>query len=632
MIAAAAVASQHRTSSTTTYRPTPSTTKTKRTSTGTTSATANTPHSAPSAWRINLTKKNVRSLAQPPKFRLEYTVTLVLSHLTPQEICKNGQTCKWWCVCSEDNRLWASLLHLNYPHAPTSSIWGAKSLYKSLKTNIQKVHYGDSFNHRFTFMIDTPNGLETIKNAPLYGSTYHTFHTDHTLRNQKPVKGTKVADTQSIFKDRVQSMAKHLWRDRHQQPTPHRCPVVSVGVTCNYKNNIARRLVLDFILKCGFASVSDVAEARHAALFQEEEDDNEEDDKEDAPHQQRQPNDPGPRLQKAYLGMFVDGCPFILQLLYDQHNNGGEQTGATPSALSDVPFGEQKNLPQWRTDDDEQKYLDLQRAQAATHAHQKAQMSQHTTGIDIWVHLVNTRGGGENHMNDTKANIAKERALDPVKQTIPLILLAADGLDDSSLSSRTERSRESQLEVANEAVKKAYRGIKLPAGVSALAKAAILGGGPGTALLTALAAADRAADDLAAAKQQHLLMSSLFTFQFNALKNDPTINATHVYEVSLNSNQSNLTNALVDIGKIGLIARGKDNNCKEWDNFNAWTTRISDYNEAVRGEPSKTFQKGEDRGVGVGKKSKATASPSVGKISKATASSTRDNRRSCSIQ
>ena len=127
-------------------------------------------------------------------------------------------------------------------------------------------------------------------------------------------------------------------------------------------------------------------------------------------------------------------------------------------------------------------------------------------------------------------------------------------------------------------------------------------------------------------------MSSLFTFQFNALKNDPTINATHVYEVSLNSNQSNLTNALVDIGKIGLIARGKDNNCKEWDNFNAWTTRISDYNEAVRGEPSKTFQKGEDRGVGVVKKNKATASPSVGKISKATASPTRDNRRSCSIQ
>jgi hypothetical protein len=485
-------------------------------------------------------------------------------------------------------------------------------LYKSLKTNIQKVHYGDSFNHRFTFMIGTPNGLETIKNAPLYGSTYHTFHTDHTLRNQKPVRGTKVADTQAIFKDRVQSMAwqttehKHLWRDRHQQPTPHRCPVVSVGVTCNYKNNIARRLVLDFILKCGFASFSDVAEARHAAPFQEEEDDDEEDDKEDAPHQQRQPNDPGPRLQKAYLGMFVDDCPFMLQLLYDQHNDGGEQTGATPSALSDVPFGEQKTQPQWRTDDDEQKYLDLQRAQAATHAHQKAQMSQHTTGIDIWVHLVNTRGGGENQMNDTKANIAKERALDPVKHTIPLILLAADGLDDSSLSMRMERSRESQLEVANEAVKKAY--------------ARRDRGGSTRNVATALAAADRAADDLVAAKQQHLLMSSLFTFQFNALKNDPTINATHVYEVSLNSNQSNLTNALVDIGKLGLIARGKDNNCKEWDNFNAWTTRISDYNEAVRGEPSKTFQKGEDRGVGVGKKSKATASP------------TRDNRRSCSIQ
>ena len=63
--------------------------------------------------------------------------------------------------------------------------------------------------------------------------------------------------------------------------------------------------------------------------------------------------------------MFVDDCPFMLQLQYDQHNNDVEQPavpGVTP-ALGDLSLGEQKSQPHWRTDDDEQKYLDLQKEQ-----------------------------------------------------------------------------------------------------------------------------------------------------------------------------------------------------------------------------------------------------------------------------
>ena len=501
------------------------------------------PH--PTAWRVSLTSSNLRSLAQPSNFKLEHTVSLTLAHLTTTEICSSGQICKWFCVNSEDNRLWALLVQRDYPLASTSSIFGYKSLYQSLTTNIQRLHYGGPLNHRFNFMVRDPTTsvINTISNAPLFGSTYHTFHTNATLKNQEIIRGTNVSNTNAIFEQRVRKLMTG-----HNSISPF--PSITVGITCDYKTNQShysdqcQQLVVDFICKCGFGIGTDGSKERMDLI----------------------------NTNRGYVGMFVDGCPFLLVLQYEQCNQGNDLL--PPLLQPPPPPGEEKESDprkdrneekesdpgilagNWRTTEDKiaaRAYTQKKdKKEQNTPAELQARRDQ-TSTPDVWVHLINTRGENTVSMKDSKLNILKERALDPLKNEIPLIVLATGGMQDS--------------ESANEEFAKGQYLSEF-------------------ALKKAAASKAKKGQQQSRANEEQLLLSSLFTFRFRALKDDPEINAAHVYEVSLNGPQTHLTNTLVEIGKIGLKGRGTTAG-SEWETFNRWTNRISTYKEAVLGRPGK---------------------------------------------
>ena len=225
------------------------------------------------------------------------------------------------------------------------------------------------------------------------------------------------------------------------------------------------------------------------------------------------------------LGLFVDNCPVILRMEYFSKRGKKKETDENPYSI-------QPSKP------------------------------------SVWIHLIDANSP-DNTMEDTKDNILQEKELDSNKKDLPLVLVAVEGLCDWKSDSDSDCDPFSDMLMLDSA----HPWKDWVSNHHAWKN---------EAATTMYTTSD------AVKNENELLISSLFTFQLNALKNDDDVHCHHLCELSLSSAQYNLTNSLIYIFKLGLKYKESGNGkSSEYDIFNRFTDLISLDCERNCGRPSK---------------------------------------------